>query len=281
MKINYYFTIASLMALISFSSCNKDEVVSPAQVSNNTPELVDKASNPAIITDILDDLGNRVYYRNETNPYDYSHSRIEEALNNTTQVYDSNSSYEDNYTAFRDYYSSKYSVPLSELDGYDATLATDLPQMKEIASSDSAWTVMKEFGYISNVERDILVLYSENLAPTGMSEAQVADMSSIFIHHINNDGKLTTLQKRTLLTTIDVLAWMHYCANNDLYNMGFIDFSILEFKADWTSGSPSELDCGGTVILGIASGAVLGNGPGAAVGLITGLWGAYTLGCMD
>lgn len=78
------------------------------------------------------------------------------------------------------------------------------------------------------------------------------------------------MQKQNLLTII--------ATAKNAYGLNFGDGNSPVLKVNQPN---MNVKCAGSVMVGLLGGAILGNGLGAGVGLLTGMWNAYTLGCFD
>ena len=220
-------------------------------------------SSLSLLDQIERDVESNVSYPYVQNEYGYS----SEYWNSFTSQYNfyenlSTKNYETELNNFYNHYES-LGFNSSTLEGY-----SDFIESTKKSSISESIDSLRDNGYIENEEEyDIITYYIDLFLDEKYSAEKFEEITSVFIYHVNQSN-LGSLQKRTLLTTFDMASNLQY----EIENNGLIGLSKMPDQ---------EIVCAGDIIVGIAAGAILGNGPGAAIGLFTGLWAAYTDGCMD
>jgi len=212
---------------------------------------------------IQEDVKSRKSYPNVINDYDYSSDYWNTYANNNN-LYSNLSS--------KDYIAELESLNQHYLNlGYNQVDLNNYLEFVENSRKNSVLETinyLRDNGYIAvGDEYDILVYYIELFLSDEYAADEFDEITSVFVYHVNNTS-LSDLQKRTLLTTFDMASNL----KNEIENNELIVLSKMPDQ---------EIVCAGDIIVGIVAGGILGNGPGAAIGLFTGLWAAYTDGCMD
>lgn len=279
MKKLFNALMIAIIGSLTFIACSED----------NQTEVSKKNSLQLIKKDILE----KKFYPNEKNKYDYSSVNFKRFLNQNTSLVN-NIDTESNLSA-----RVTDSVTLEEYK--DAVInfysdsehsSTEINQRFEYTQSLSAqyeydYTKMLEDfvtnGVIPEEEKDIILEYVNYFFTTESFE-EFTQITSVFTHYVNNSD-FSEFEKRGMLTIFDT-----FKSNKDLLEKSYTEFKFLQLlqsnNTDGTTGKRrggpnAGLKCAGDVLVPMLGGAAVGNGLGFVVGFATGMWTAYSNGCMD
>jgi len=264
------FTIAALV--ITTYSCNK----------NNEDSVKIQAQN--LEKKINEDLKNKTYYDRVYNKYMYTAKNLDKILKRYPNTFiEKKSDIKKNYkTASIPTTLDEFFLLYSE---YGEGVGYSVSEMQNIQNQISSLNITTEnmyqyfhqTGEINLIEKNILQDYFNDLIDPTISNSEFLNITSVIEFNVSISN-LSEAAKNNILTTTDAFSYFRQIVFTDP-NFTFLNEGI---PSEYVNGSPNEdVACGGTMVVMIAAGAITGNGPGAVVGMFTGLWSCYVMGCME
>ena len=227
-----------------------------------------------VMNRIIFDLDKNNFYPDATNEFSYSEKYLNDYLNGAKISFKSKSKNEHElYTFHRSQLFEHY-----QLYGYEIDYLTDLESSimnYDLHQVGDPVKTMENGGLITNLESQIISEYVSIFTSQSLSYDEFSDITSVFETHISNSN-FSNLEKRNMLTIFNVIKDLQYKIENDP------SYSYIKINKLFSNGRPDDdTVCAGNVITGLLFGAATGNGPGAAIGMLAGLWADYTYGCFD
>jgi hypothetical protein len=273
----------------SFIACSEDDGFikpndSKSSSISNVKETKSKKhlKSSSILSDIIDDINSGVNYTDVSNEYGYSGEDLENFILDA---------YELDVEGYSDslWLDSLYKAKYVNYGYSTGELQNQLNNINSYYASESSFEDVIEDVNIDEPNNSLEVSILDELFnhyQTANSYAETKRICDIFTHHISNSAELSAKEKKDILTQTSVLKSIRSLKENDAIN--WFDYTLVNSTSDPNYLNPPsnvglsrDTECAAHVLIPMGVGAATGNGPGAAGGIILGLWSAYQDGCMD
>ena len=231
----------------------------------------DVISKEKVLNKIKSDINNNLSYSNVINKYDYSSVFLDNYIKlKKKSTFNKQSSYE---------YDKKNLISYYQSVGFSNSELENIFKKVEKLKFDSMEDMLKTMAP-NEYERAILNFYIDIFYDVNISVEQFEQFTTIFEYYVDNSN-FSTKGKRDMLTIFNILVYVRAeIENNSIFsyielkhNESFFDRQII-LKND-------DIVYAGNILVYMGGGAILGNGPGAAVGILFGLWEDYKYGCFN
>lgn len=245
-----------------------------AACTKDAPVVPEKGN---VLANIERDIQNGKFYPNEPNRYDYSSDKFAQFVRRNSAVYtirDSRTSQRGalSLAAYKDSVVAMFSATHNAQQIEEMFATTQ----QAVARTHDPIVLLDSLHQISEIpleQKQVLQSYL-TFFKNETDDTRIRQVASIYLHHINA-ANFTELEKRGMLTVVDI-----FSENTDLFRDETLVFSQI-FGIGTVNRPSKDTRCGGNIIVGIVLGAVTGNGVGAVVGGLGGVWQSYSEGCFD